>query len=79
MNCRFPKEPILPHEPDDTKLYHWAASVGSDNENTLYKDDIERCANIFPCPFSLIEMALGYYSEIEAPPNVIHDASKMLI
>ncbi|KAF7280665.1 hypothetical protein GWI33_005631 [Rhynchophorus ferrugineus] len=59
---RFPKGPIGKDEPDDHRIYHWASLIGrgeySDNENQLEQD----CSDIFTCPFSLIDMALGYHS-----------------
>ncbi|XP_066251442.1 uncharacterized protein [Euwallacea similis] len=61
---RFPKERILSHEPDVHKVYHWAASIGNGFIIQEEINDKANCGNIFQCPFSLIEMALGYYSAI---------------
>ncbi|KAJ8979145.1 hypothetical protein NQ317_016765 [Molorchus minor] len=53
----FPQEPVLPSEPDEHHIYHWAYRKGTSEEE---------CLDLFTqCPFSLIDMALGYYSEPE--------------
>ncbi|XP_050293769.1 uncharacterized protein LOC126734269 [Anthonomus grandis grandis] len=59
---RFPTDPIMAHEPDEHRVYHWAAELGSNNlqKNNMRQND--DCSDIFPCPFSLIDMALGHYS-----------------
>ncbi|KAL1506072.1 hypothetical protein ABEB36_005503 [Hypothenemus hampei] len=60
---RFPREPILSHEPDDHKIYHWATSIGSENSKAGNdEENTQKCSNIFLCPFSLLDMALGLYS-----------------
>ncbi|XP_030752518.1 uncharacterized protein LOC115879702 [Sitophilus oryzae] len=61
----FPKERILRNEPDEHRMYHWASQIGSgtaNNEDTYVEDQLEECSDIFQCPFSLIDLALGYYS-----------------
>ncbi|KAL1506073.1 hypothetical protein ABEB36_005504 [Hypothenemus hampei] len=56
---RFPTEPISWREPDEHKIYHWASLVGKEHG----EDRIGKCSEIFQCPFSLIQMALGYFSD----------------
>lgn len=54
---RFPQQKILTSEPEEHRLYHWAYRRGRENTE---KD----CYEMFPqCPISLVDMALGYYSE----------------
>lgn len=51
----YPQEPITPSEPEEHKIYHWASQTGRDEDD---------CWEKFPqCPFSLIDLVLGYYSE----------------
>ncbi|KAJ8921341.1 hypothetical protein NQ315_002956 [Exocentrus adspersus] len=51
----FPDQRILSSEPDEHRIYHWAHQKGRETED---------CSEVFPqCPFSLIDMALGHYSQ----------------
>ncbi|XP_018574422.1 uncharacterized protein LOC108913357, partial [Anoplophora glabripennis] len=51
----FPEQRVLPSEPDEHHTYHWAHERGKETDN---------CLEMFPqCPFSLIDMALGHYSQ----------------
>ncbi|XP_030752592.1 uncharacterized protein LOC115879750 isoform X1 [Sitophilus oryzae] len=63
---RFPQEPILKHEPDSHRLYHYASTLGSKDDSGVideYSEEIvDKCSETFKCPFSLIDLALGYYS-----------------
>lgn len=55
----FPQQKVLDNEPDDHRLYHWAFRRGREDTNL-------QCEEMYPqCPFSLIDMALGYYSEYD--------------
>ncbi|XP_030752593.1 uncharacterized protein LOC115879750 isoform X2 [Sitophilus oryzae] len=62
----FPQEPILKHEPDSHRLYHYASTLGSKDDSGVideYSEEIvDKCSETFKCPFSLIDLALGYYS-----------------
>ncbi|CAH1113414.1 unnamed protein product [Psylliodes chrysocephalus] len=51
----FPQEKILRSEPEEHRIYHFAAQMGKENPN-------QHCSQIFNCPFSLIDAALGRYS-----------------
>lgn len=51
---RYPKEAVLPSEPEVHRIYHWASQTG------INEDD---CWIAFPdCPFSIIDLVMGYYS-----------------
>ncbi|KAG5886766.1 hypothetical protein JTB14_007400 [Gonioctena quinquepunctata] len=50
---RYPMERLLSSEPDEHRIYHWASQMGTDEKE---------CSEIFKCPFSLIDVALGDYS-----------------
>ncbi|CAG9857954.1 unnamed protein product [Phyllotreta striolata] len=52
---RFPLEKLLPGEPEEHRIYGGAARTGRENP----RGD---CSEIFNCPFSLIDAALGRYS-----------------
>lgn len=55
----FPLEKVQDNEPDDHRLYHWAFRRGREDTHL-------ECVQMFPqCPFSLVNMALGYYSEFD--------------
>ncbi|XP_066141585.1 uncharacterized protein [Euwallacea fornicatus] len=56
---RFPQEPLRHSEPDIHRTYHYAAQVGNDVASTY---PLNKCEDLFPCPFSLVDLALGYYS-----------------
>lgn len=57
--CSFPLQKVLDNEPEDHRLYHWASRRGHEDTNL-------ECSQMFPqCPFSLVDMALGYYSEFD--------------
>ncbi|XP_066141738.1 uncharacterized protein [Euwallacea fornicatus] len=60
----FPKEPILPHEHDDHKIYNWASLIGEEDDPRDERGVEDKCVDFFQCPFSLVQMALGYYSNI---------------
>ncbi|XP_066251441.1 uncharacterized protein [Euwallacea similis] len=72
---KFPKGPILPHEPDDHKIYHWASLIGEKDDLKAERGVKDKCVDFFQCPFSLVEIALGYYSSIsnEAYYDVINE------
>ena len=53
---RFPLQRLFKWEPEEHRLYHWASRMGLDSE--------KECSDMFPnCEFSLIDVALGGYSE----------------
>lgn len=55
----FPLQKVLDNEPDDHRLYHWAFRRGREDRHL-------ECSEMFSqCPFSLVDMALGYYSEFD--------------
>ncbi|KAK9694540.1 DM4/DM12 family [Popillia japonica] len=55
---KFPLQRLLHSEPEEHRLYHWASRMGRDSN--------QECEDMFPgCSFSLIDMALGGYSNIE--------------
>ncbi|XP_066251060.1 uncharacterized protein [Euwallacea similis] len=56
---RFPQEPLYYSEPDIHRIYHYAAQAGNEVAST---DPLNKCQELFPCPFSLVDLALGYYS-----------------
>ncbi|GJQ70731.1 hypothetical protein Trydic_g664 [Trypoxylus dichotomus] len=62
---KFPLQKLLHFEPEEHRLYHWAYRMGRDSN--------KECEDLFPaCSFSLIDMALGGYSDYEDvgdPPN----------
>ncbi|KAL1506071.1 hypothetical protein ABEB36_005502 [Hypothenemus hampei] len=64
---RFPQEPLLKQEPDVHHVYHYASYLGKNHENTvkMYDTATSKCAEIFKCPFSLIDVALGYHSPFD--------------
>ncbi|XP_019868263.2 uncharacterized protein LOC109597077 [Aethina tumida] len=53
---RFPQQKLSASEPEEHKIYQQATRIG-ENGN---QEDCER--EFADCPFSLIDMALGYYS-----------------
>ncbi|KAF5307135.1 hypothetical protein FQR65_LT07119 [Abscondita terminalis] len=53
----FPLQKVMNWEPEEHRLYHWAYRVGQEKEQ---KD----CSDLFSgCSFSLLDMALGRYSD----------------
>ncbi|XP_028146417.1 uncharacterized protein LOC114339932 [Diabrotica virgifera virgifera] len=50
----YPSERILASEPDEHRIYHFAGQMGREQRD---------CTEIFNCPFSLIDVALGRYSD----------------
>lgn len=55
----FPQQKIANGEPEDHRLYHWAYRRGRENK-------IQECSEMFSdCSISLIDMALGYYSDYQ--------------
>ncbi|KAH1005732.1 hypothetical protein HUJ04_006661 [Dendroctonus ponderosae] len=61
---RFPQEPLLKHEPDIHHAYHYASQIGRSQPDDV-KNGVNQCSEIFRCPFSLIDLALGYYSNTD--------------
>uniref|UniRef100_A0AAR5QH23 Uncharacterized protein n=1 Tax=Dendroctonus ponderosae TaxID=77166 RepID=A0AAR5QH23_DENPD len=72
---RYPKEPVASNEPDDHRLYHWAAHMASSPDNDDDVDCAKECSDIFYCPFSLIDLALGHYSRFDEPTDNSIDPS----
>lgn len=63
---RFPQQRVLSNEPEEHRLYHWAFRRGRENTQ-------QECSDMFPqCPVSLVDMALGYYSEFGDGNNALH-------
>ncbi|ERL84831.1 hypothetical protein D910_02255 [Dendroctonus ponderosae] len=71
----YPKEPVASNEPDDHRLYHWAAHMASSPDNDDDVDCAKECSDIFYCPFSLIDLALGHYSRFDEPTDNSIDPS----
>ncbi|CAG9772595.1 unnamed protein product [Ceutorhynchus assimilis] len=61
---RFPQETLLKNEPEIHHTYHYASQFGRSQDNVIdYSQNIlDKCSETFKCPFSLIDLALGYYS-----------------